>query len=75
MALDELHALTHLVRFIYGATWNLTRKNLYDGVMKQRPLATSKVWSRCLSLPGASSGCLLSTSCLLAPTTNFRKLY
>jgi len=30
MAVDQLHALTHLVRFIYGATWNLTRKNLYD---------------------------------------------
>ena len=30
LALLQLHALTHLVRFCYGATWNLSRKALFD---------------------------------------------
>ncbi|HEX2094909.1 MAG TPA: HsdR family type I site-specific deoxyribonuclease [Longimicrobiaceae bacterium] len=30
MALLQLHALTHLVHFHYGATWNLTRKALFN---------------------------------------------
>ncbi len=30
MAQAQLHALTHLVKFYYGATWATSRKNLYD---------------------------------------------
>lgn len=30
MALTQLHTLTHLVRFYYGPTWNLSRKALFD---------------------------------------------
>ncbi len=30
MALLQLHALTHLVQFYYGATWNLSRKALFN---------------------------------------------
>lgn len=30
MAQTQLHALTHLVKFYYGATWATSRKNLYD---------------------------------------------
>jgi type I restriction enzyme R subunit len=29
-ALLQLHALTHLVQFYYGATWNLSRKGLFN---------------------------------------------
>ena len=30
LALAQLHALTHLVQFYYGATWNLSRKGLFN---------------------------------------------
>ncbi len=30
LALAQLHALTHLVQFYYGATWNLSRKALFN---------------------------------------------
>lgn len=30
MALTQLHALTHLARFFYGATWDLSRKGLFN---------------------------------------------
>jgi len=30
MALLQLHTLTHLVRYYYGATWNLSRKALFN---------------------------------------------
>jgi len=30
MALLQLHALTHLVQFFYGPTWNLSRKTLFN---------------------------------------------
>jgi type I restriction enzyme R subunit len=30
LVLGQLHALTHLVRFYYGATWNLSRKGLFN---------------------------------------------
>jgi type I restriction enzyme R subunit len=30
LAVMQLHALTHLVQFFYGCTWNLTRKNLFN---------------------------------------------
>jgi type I restriction enzyme R subunit len=30
MALGQLHALTHLIRFYYGATWNLSAKALFN---------------------------------------------
>lgn len=30
LALSQLHALTHLVQFYYGATWNLSRKGLFN---------------------------------------------
>lgn len=30
MAQAQLHALTHLVRFFYGPTWNLSRKMLFN---------------------------------------------
>ena len=30
LALAQLHALTHLIRFFYGATWNLSRKGLFN---------------------------------------------
>jgi len=30
LALLQLHALTHLIQFYYGATWNLSRKGLYN---------------------------------------------
>ena len=30
MALMQVAALTHLVRFYYGPTWNLSRKNLFN---------------------------------------------
>ena len=30
LAMLQLHALTHLVRFYYGATWNLSRKALFN---------------------------------------------
>ncbi len=30
LALAQLHALTHLVQFFYGATWNLSRKGLFN---------------------------------------------
>ncbi len=30
LAVLQLHALTHLVRFYYGATWNLSRKALFN---------------------------------------------
>lgn len=30
LAVLQVHALTHLVRFYYGATWSLTRKDLYN---------------------------------------------
>ncbi|MBI3616570.1 MAG: HsdR family type I site-specific deoxyribonuclease [Candidatus Omnitrophica bacterium] len=30
MALAQLHALTHLVQFFYGATWALSRKELFN---------------------------------------------
>ncbi|MFQ5873576.1 MAG: type I restriction endonuclease subunit R, partial [Dehalococcoidia bacterium] len=30
MTLLQLHALTHLVHFFYGATWNLSRKGLFN---------------------------------------------
>ncbi len=30
LALMQLHALTHLVHFYYGATWNLSRKGLFN---------------------------------------------
>lgn len=30
LALIQLHALTHLVQFYYGATWNLSRKGLFN---------------------------------------------
>ncbi|MEZ6131160.1 MAG: HsdR family type I site-specific deoxyribonuclease [Planctomycetaceae bacterium] len=30
LAIMQLHCLTHLVHFYYGATWNLTRKGLFN---------------------------------------------
>lgn len=30
LALTQLHCLTHLVQFFYGATWNLSRKGLFN---------------------------------------------
>ena len=30
LALLQVHALTHLVQFYYGATWNLSRKGLFN---------------------------------------------
>jgi type I restriction enzyme R subunit len=30
LALMQLHTLTHLVRFYYGPTWNLTRQSLFN---------------------------------------------
>jgi type I restriction enzyme, R subunit len=30
LALTQLHALTHLVRFFYGATWDLSRQGLFN---------------------------------------------
>jgi type I restriction enzyme R subunit len=30
LAVSQLHALTHLLRFYYGATWNLSRKGLFN---------------------------------------------
>ncbi len=30
LALGQLHALTHMVQFYYGATWNLSRKGLFN---------------------------------------------
>ena len=30
MALLQLHALTHLLKFYYGATWNSSRKILHN---------------------------------------------
>jgi len=30
LALTQLHALTHLLHFFYGATWNLSRKGLFN---------------------------------------------
>jgi type I restriction enzyme, R subunit len=30
MAVLQLHALTHLVQYYYGATWNLSRKGLFN---------------------------------------------
>jgi len=30
MTISQLHALTHLVQFYYGATWNLSRKALFN---------------------------------------------
>jgi type I restriction enzyme R subunit len=30
LALGQLHALTHLIRFYYGATWNLSAKALFN---------------------------------------------
>jgi type I restriction enzyme R subunit len=30
MAVLQLHCLTHLVQFFYGATWNLSRKGLFN---------------------------------------------
>ncbi len=30
LAMMQLHALTHLVQFYYGATWNLSRKGLFN---------------------------------------------
>jgi type I restriction enzyme R subunit len=30
MALLQLHTLTHLIRYYYGATWNLSRKALFN---------------------------------------------
>jgi type I restriction enzyme R subunit len=30
LALNQVHTLTHLIQFYYGATWNLTRKGLFN---------------------------------------------
>src|SRR5437867_7111068 len=30
LALGQLHALTHLIQFFYGATWNLSRQGLFN---------------------------------------------
>jgi len=30
LALAQLHTLTHLIHFFYGATWNLSRKGLFN---------------------------------------------
>lgn len=30
LSICQLHALTHLVKFYYGATWNLSRKGLFN---------------------------------------------
>jgi type I restriction enzyme R subunit len=30
MALVQLFGVTHIIRFLYGATWNTDRKNVYD---------------------------------------------
>lgn len=30
LVLAQLHALTHLVRFFYGATWNLSRRGVFN---------------------------------------------
>lgn len=30
LALNQLHALTHLIQFYYGATWNLSMKSLFN---------------------------------------------
>ena len=30
LALNQLHALTHLIQFYYGATWNLSLKGLFN---------------------------------------------
>jgi len=30
LALVQLHALTHLIQFFYGTTWNLSRKGLFN---------------------------------------------
>lgn len=30
LAVSQLHCLTHLVQFYYGATWNLSRKGLFN---------------------------------------------
>jgi type I restriction enzyme, R subunit len=30
LALGQLHAVTHLIQFYYGATWNLSRKALFN---------------------------------------------
>jgi type I restriction enzyme R subunit len=30
LAVSQLHAITHLLKFYYGATWNLSRKSLFN---------------------------------------------
>ena len=44
MALLQLFNLTHLVQYYYGATWNLSRKALFN--WRDEQAGTSRPWSR-----------------------------
>lgn len=39
LALSQLHALTHLIQFYYGATWTLTRKSIFNWRDENAPKA------------------------------------
>jgi type I site-specific restriction-modification system R (restriction) subunit len=43
LAVLQLHCLTHLVQFYYGATWNLTRKGLFNWRADRRGLIVSMI--------------------------------
>jgi hypothetical protein len=45
LALLQLHALTHLVRFYYGATWNLSGKALFNWREEVAESEAERLWS------------------------------
>ena len=50
LALNQLHALTHLIQFYYGATWNLSRRPCSTGGTSSSA-ATSRACARPSSRP------------------------
>src|SRR5208337_5077947 len=46
LAVMQIQALTHLVQFYYGATWNLSRKGLFNWRDELQRGATSRHWPR-----------------------------
>ena len=45
LALNQLHALTHLVQFFYGATWNTSAKALFNWRDEAAESEAQRLWS------------------------------
>jgi type I restriction enzyme R subunit len=63
LALNQVHALTHLIQFYYGATWTLTRKALFN--WRDENVPDSDFESLCKSFVAPGRVLCLLTECIL----------